>query len=351
MPYALREEHLRLPEKKKSCSTASSLSKLCDLQDWESEEFQDIARSILYSPDEAEKCKARGEPAPVHRKLWEFAKTVQALERYGLLHGESRGLSVAAGSERILFYLANCIEQIVATDIYGIGDFASGEADDSFLDSPEKFAPYPYQGEKLHPLFMDALNLRFSENLFDFAFSLSSLEHFGGYTNALRSIQEMARVVRPGGLVLVATDCALNGVKMDEVFSWREIESLVEESGLLLDESIDWSLSRETLEHCTDMRSGDLSTLPHLNLKLFGSCFTSVFLALRKGGEPFPQKATELFTEEISRVRRESMDDQRLFHEQFLVEQGAKDSIHRLLNRVKNKILFRLQEWWYCPTR
>lgn len=271
----LTRNKLRLPSANQHYNP-HSLCKLCDIDDWNDSLFSDLAGDIF----------ARHALTPVvHRKLWEFTKTIQALKAGGVLKKNSLGLSVAGGTERILFYLANYVSRIIATDIYGYGNFSGNEASADFLTQQEKYAPYHYPKENLKAAYMNALELKFSGNLFDFAFCLSSIEHFGGLRSAKKALLEMTRVVRPGGIVFITTDCCLNRFRTHEVFSPTQIERLINDCDLELLEPIDWALSNSTLEHIIDMRKDNLATLPHINLKLFGSIFTSISLALRKRGQ------------------------------------------------------------------
>ncbi len=64
----------------------------------------------------------------VERKVWEFAMLALYLQDAGRLHDGTRALAVGAGDERILFWLANRLGAVVATDIYGTGDFAAKDA-------------------------------------------------------------------------------------------------------------------------------------------------------------------------------------------------------------------------------
>lgn len=249
-------------------------SKLCDLADWDDAEFALLGTAIMgTSPDSNFR----------HRKLWEFTKLVQALQALDLCTPNSIGLSVAAGHERVLYYLARYVRQIIATDVYGDSDFSQHEANSQVLTSGDRYAPYDYPRERLQFLYMNALKLDFPEGLFDFAFCLSSIEHFGGVRNAAQAIREMGRVVKPGGLVFVTTDCTLNGYVTNEVFSRKQIQTLVaENSDLRLLAPISWEVSDGSLQHVLNMRRDDLAVSPHLNLRLFASVFTSISLVLQK---------------------------------------------------------------------
>ena len=248
-------------------------SRLCDIGEWEDADFIATAKEIM-----------GGNEAPKHRKIWEFAATVLALKELGLFNSNSICLSVAAGCERILFYLANNIAGVVASDIYGQGDFSSREANLSFLNNQKNFAPYDYLEQNLCAAYSNALNLKFPNDCFDFSFCMSSIEHFGGVKNSNRALAEMARVTKPGGYVFVTTEISINDHKTDEVFKTKDIANLIKDTGLSLSSDFNFSLSDSSLKYLCDMRKDDLNRLPHINLKSQCSIFTSGLLVLRKAG-------------------------------------------------------------------
>jgi hypothetical protein len=102
-------------------------------------------------------------------------------EDAGLLHEDTRILSVGAGHETVLFWLANRVAKVVATDIYGEGTFSEGEADRTMLTDAASFSPYPYRESHLEVRHMDAKQLEFPDDSFDAVFTLSSIEHFGSW--------------------------------------------------------------------------------------------------------------------------------------------------------------------------
>lgn len=250
--------------------------KLCDIEDWTDPAFQSLAGEIL-----------NGDPNHYfpHRKLWEFTAAVQSMKSLGVWNDEALGISVAGGSERFLFYSANHVQRIVAADIYGEGDFSNGEATAKFFHDPDSAAPYAYRKDHLKVVRMNALDLHFPDDTFDFAVSFSSIEHFGGLNNAIHAIKEMGRIVRPGGVVFVTTDCSLNHLCTNEVFTPRELSRLCTASSLTLVDDISYHLSQASLNHLLDMRCDKLDVVPHINLKLFGSVFTSISITLQKPGK------------------------------------------------------------------
>lgn len=286
-------------------------AKLCDLRDFTDPELLAVLREIL--PE-------RDPETHVERKVWEFAMLALFLDDVGRLGEDTEALAIGAGDERIVFWLANRLGRVVATDIYGEGDFAAREAEPSMLEDPSSHAPYPYREHRLEVRWMDARRLDFPDESFDVAFSLSSIEHFGSPADIARSAAEMGRVLKPGGHALVVTDAfvrrhPLNAAPVDlavrlatlgrrrrsatlrrramveQVFTPRELQRrIAEPSGLRLMQPLDLSLSQGTWGNVTrsladgrlEPASGDY--WPHILVQSDRSVFTSVCLALEKPG-------------------------------------------------------------------
>ena len=185
--------------------------KLCDLRDFEEPAVRERIDDIVPGLEPHERR---------HRKNWEYAMLTLFLEDSGLLAEDSRILSVGAGHEQVLFWLANRVEQVVATDIYGEGGFSGGEADSTMITDPASFSSYPYRESHLDVRHMDARQLEFEDDSFDAVFSLSSIEHFGSWSDIRRSARELGRVLRPGGSAYIATECFLGR----SLFSPRAIQ-------------------------------------------------------------------------------------------------------------------------------
>ena len=223
------------------------------------------------------------DPQLRHRKAWEWVHGMYGLRELGFLNDHVVALGVGAGKEFVLYYLANHVRHVLATDIYGSSFWE--EAPKEMLDHPESFAPFPYRKDRLSVRHMDGRNLELDDDSFDVVFSFSSIEHFGGHAAATRAMREMERVVRPGGVVVVATELILNGLSHAEYFLPDQTYSeLVEPSGLRLAEEIDFSLSEETLSipFVDTSRAGWQSVTPHLIIRDAEWFFTSVLLVLEK---------------------------------------------------------------------
>ena len=254
---------------------------LCELANpakWDNPEWLEILLSYVVIADHKE---------AMHRKGYEFTQLIFGLKKLGRLREDARMLSVGAGHEAPAFWLANHVGSVVATDLYA-GDWQSigaREGDAGVLARPDQFAPFEYRREHLTFMRMDGCQLGFKDASFDVAYSLSSIEHFGGVAGARRAVGEMARVVKPGGVVAIATDWRVDGPPAEEVFTPEEVRQILDIPGLRLVQPIDdrvWS--RYEIE-VVDVRKTPLKT-PHMLLRQDETVFTSVMVFLEKAEQP-----------------------------------------------------------------
>ena len=212
---------------------------LCELANpakWDNEEWIAILLELGLSNDKL----------LMHRKPYEFTQLVYGCRRLGVLGPDASILSVGAGHELILFWLANHVARVVATDMYeGDWQHVQGrEGDPAVLKRPEDYAPFPYRRERLRFMRMDGRRLAFRDGTFDIAYSLSSIEHFGGLDGAVATVREMGRVLRRGGVLVVATEYILEGPRHPETFLPQEIAALATQPGLELVQPIDEAVYR-----------------------------------------------------------------------------------------------------------
>jgi SAM-dependent methyltransferase len=277
--------------------------KLCDIRDFDDPAVRARIDDIVPGLEP---------PAHLHRKNWEYAMLTLFLEDSGLLREDVQILSVGAGHETVLFWLANRVAKVVATDIYGEGSFSAGEADRTMLSDPASFSPYPYRESHLEVQHMDAKKLEFPDESFDAVFTLSSIEHFGSWADIQQASREMGRVLRPGGRAYITTECFLGpsvltrsvqeaGSRLTgghmfgsmRVFTPRTLVSeIVEPSGLELVQPLDASPPENVenvimLEKDRPVASASGTPFPHVAVraKRFGArtqSWTSIGLALAK---------------------------------------------------------------------
>lgn len=222
-----------------------------------------------------------------HRKNWEYVHTIYALKDRGLLLPENTGLAVGAGRESILYYLAHKVKKITGIDLYD-GQYLGGEDEPDIPLNPEKYAPFLYPREKLSLIRMDSRQLDFGDHAFDFAFSCSSIEHFGSLRDIETALKEIYRVLRPGGGCALTTELKLNRlatrIPATRIFSLPVLGNLIRRAGFPFPEAdLDIQIEKELLEKWIVLPNG-LPSRPHGILRFFNSVFTSVLIYLEKPG-------------------------------------------------------------------
>ncbi len=220
---------------------------------------------------------------PFHRKAWEFGHGVYGLRKLNRLPPNAVALGVGSGHETILYFLANRIQKVVATDLYE-GNFAGAEASPHMLHHPDMFAPFHFRKSHLQVLAMDARKLDFPSGSFDFVFSFSSIEHFGSRLDAIAALREMFRVLKPGGVAVVTTELILNRLGRAKGFFRRaEVEQVFQRmTGFrLVSDEIDYRVERRFIRSPADFR-GQPSAKPYVVLKRGLTLFTSILLFLQK---------------------------------------------------------------------
>jgi len=249
---------------------------LCELANpakWDNPEWMVLLRSLGLSDDRL----------AMHRKPYELTQFLYGCTKLGVLTSDASVVSIGAGHEIVLYWLANHVNRVVATDLYeGYWTELRGrEGDPSVLARPDAFAPFPYRRDRLTFMKMDGRQLDFPDNTFDIAYSLSSIEHFGGMTGASQTIREMTRILKPGGMLVLATEYALAGPPAEDVFQPHEIHELISQPGLELVEPLDELVWKRYRSVPVDLASNPYRT-PHMVVRIGDTIFTSVMLFLRK---------------------------------------------------------------------
>jgi SAM-dependent methyltransferase len=222
------------------------LNRLCYIEDWDNVEIQQAFQELQLN---------RWREHIIHRKDWEWALGIIAMKRFNKINKNSVAIGVGAGKEDVLFYLANKINHVYATDLYSELRWRKAATYD-FVTNPAKYAPFPYKQSAMTVLQMDATNLEFPSDNFDIAFSFSSIEHFGGenHSGALKSLKEMERVLKPGGIAIITTEYILNSKEHKEFFNKSTIYSDIinKLDGLSLIEPLDLRITTNTLNSVID---------------------------------------------------------------------------------------------------
>lgn len=246
------------------------LNKICEIEDWQGSEIASVG--------------------PVHRKHWERAQLMRALQASGRMRPDAWVLSVGAGHEPPIYQLTNHVRWVFATDMYETSGF--GEAEGTMLQNPDQFAGgIIYNPRRLVVQYMDARDLRYEDATFDIVFSLSSIEHFGGVDGGRKAMEEISRVLKPGGIVMLATEMLVDGSSHTsfpglELFSPQSFLEMVNVPGVSLWEPLSTACSPATL--ATVRSLDDLLAeakryewkYPHIVIEHQGKAWTSVSCVL-----------------------------------------------------------------------
>ncbi len=252
---------------------------LCELANpakWDNPDWLRLLRDLTVLPHHK---------LAMHRKSYEFTQLLFGLQRLGRLGDEVSVLSVGAGHEPVLYWLANHCGRVVATDAYEGRWQSDGarEGDARVVENPDEYAPFAYRAERLAFQRMDGRRLDFAGGTFDVVYSLSSIEHFGGLDGAKTAVREMARVLKPGGVLAVATEYILSGPPYEEAFQPAEVHDLLRVPDLRLVQEIDEAVYRRYDYVPVDLRR-DQHLRPHMVVQVDDTVFTSVMVFLEKRG-------------------------------------------------------------------
>jgi SAM-dependent methyltransferase len=253
------------------------LNKICQAADLYHAPWRECGRELKLNMDEQN----------FHRKDWEYTQIIFALKNLRYLTPDSLCLAIGAGREPLLYYLAHKVGEVIGIDLYE-GEYYGGEDESDIPLSAERYAPFPYPREKLRLIRMNALDLDFPDDHFDFVFSASSIEHFGRKRDIQKSLQEMYRVLKQGGAALITTELKLTstGSRMPNVrpFSYREIKDLIGKAGFEAPQDPDLRIEQEYFADWVKLPE-EINKRPHVILRFLNTVFTSIHLVLHKPGD------------------------------------------------------------------
>lgn len=220
----------------------------------------------------------------MHRKGFEWVQTIYGLTILGKINYGNIALGVGTGHECIVYWLAKKLKKVFATDLFS-GDWKSEESkegDPDVIKNPEKYQPFEYPKERLKFLQMNGCDLSFEDNTFDIVFSLSSIEHFGGKDQSALAVKEMSRVLKPGGIAVIATEYVLNNVTHSDFFNEADLlEYIIKPGNMKLIQDINFNIPRIFIENPLKMPEERYST-PHLSLTDGRTIWTSIILFFEK---------------------------------------------------------------------
>jgi SAM-dependent methyltransferase len=266
-----------------------SLCELCNPARYVDPEWMAVHRELeTYSIDRH--CFQHSNGGHVYRKGWEWTHAIYGLERLGAISPSSEALGVGAGREPVIFYLGDGrVRQVTALDLYGNEVWSQNngrEATTDVIRHLERWCPRKMDFSRIRFVAGSGTKISFPDDTFDFCWSLSSIEHFGGHEAAAMSMREMARVTKPGGIVALATEYLLLAeYSHPEYFNRQDLDASIirASSALELVSEVDWStLPTEYLIDSIPFPGGVERRRRHVVLNDGSLQWTSICLFFRK---------------------------------------------------------------------
>ena len=274
---------------RRSQQRAVPLSSLCNVAAYKDAHWMELFRDLSTYSYDAHIFGADSAPN-IYRKGWEWTQAIWGLEQLDMIQPHHKAIGVGAGRECVIFWLGDRLRTVVASDLYGgagWSDTGGREADQAVLEDPQRFCPRPIRSDVIEFKTLDGTDLSiYPADTFDFGWSLSSIEHFGSHERAADAVRELARVIRPGGVVALATEYLLLPEQTHvEYFNRQDLEDFVINAtpDLELVEPIDWSLPpSDFLIDSIVFPNGIDRVRRHVVLNDGSVQWTSVLLFLRK---------------------------------------------------------------------
>lgn len=269
-PSKIRPEFEVVPDNIMRERERNSFNRLPDPSDWNpGNHLTDMMRELKT-------------PVCIHRKSWEYGLCIQGLHHFNKIQPDAVALAVGAGSEAPLYYFANHIRRMVATDLY---DNPEHEGKPAMLANPSAFAPFPYRESHLDVMRMSGDDLLFPDGTFDFVFTLSSIEHFGSRETQRKSLDEIARVLKPEGIACIITELILSEGTDKEYFSLEELKQMFLQHPQLklVGGEPDLSISASQISYPVDLLTTKyINRSPHVVLKRENLLWTSFSMFLQR---------------------------------------------------------------------
>jgi hypothetical protein len=194
---------------------------------------------------------------------------------------ERRGIALDAGSEPLLFYLANSVAGVVALP-GGAGHEATEIA--AMTINPSLCAPFPFREKHLEVVKHPTTTAAFPDASFNFVLSTAAARRLYPQPLETSALDEIARLLKPGGVAAVIADVGLN-VRAGERLQWPALEHAVSacRSLEMVGGAPDLTISASLLENPIDLESTvNVERSPHIVLQRGRTVWTQMSLFLQK---------------------------------------------------------------------
>lgn len=206
----------------------------------ESPVSQLVTAAQMRSATYAEWCDEMKLAPRTHRKNWEFAYVLQALERAGALRPGARGLGFGVGLEPLPAVFAKRGCEAVITDLpperaRGLGWEAAEGPDVAEYNRAGICPPDEFAGRvRWEPVDMNEIPAHLRRGEFDFVWSSCAFEHVGSIAKGKAFVLNALECLKPGGVAVHTTEYNLtsNIFTTDDaptvIFRRRDIEEILD---------------------------------------------------------------------------------------------------------------------------
>lgn len=300
--------------------------------------------------------RPRGDVVPDARQ-WQWAMALRGLDEAGVARDGCRIAGIGAGTEATTFALARRGAQVVAVDRYLARTPWSAEAPAGMLVDPSRHFLLDTPRGHVIAVHSNAVCLNLPSGAFDGVFCCATLEHLGSFDAVAIAVREIARILKPGGVAVIATEMRIDGPTDREgfhddflLFTPERIQRhVVDASGLALRMPLDLRQSDATYEsrsgvadfveragtlHCIDEKraAGNGLVLYHE-----GFLFCPVVITLHRDAPPPERAASDA---ERAVLARAAADEARVVreleaHQREGPRQGSVPESHPLFGEVE----------------
>ena len=266
-----------------------SLCKVANINDFNDPEFRAIFEKYNYLgtkqfPEAANNVMLQ------NRKTWEIAMAMYSFDKLGVITENSEMLGVGVAKEETISMLSQHVKRVFATDIYlNGGSWEHWYEKELLIDARPLMGP-EYNHRRVVWQHVDGRDLPYEDNSFDGIFSCSSIEHFGDESDIRKSIEEVHRVLKPGGIAAISSEFKIFG----DGDGFANVQLFDEERlNRVWMQGIDWSLV-EMIDYTLDdtdyidfersIRDKEYQLVAHPHIKLDNGQYrwTSVHMTFRK---------------------------------------------------------------------
>jgi SAM-dependent methyltransferase len=184
-------------------------SKACNRGDFDNPQLRSLMREIF-----AHERRRLSDAFPTGREdrlYWRTAMMARSLADFGVLRPRAEVLAVGAGNEPILFWLTTRVGCVYAADLYLNRASTTGQRSGSMAVEPDRHWPGPWDPRRLVVQHMPPYDLRYSDEAFDAVVVPHALAECTSEARVEQTLEELVRVVKPGGMVCLVVEMAVEG--------------------------------------------------------------------------------------------------------------------------------------------